>query len=186
MTDDEARAATAWAEKLGDETLMLSYQPSPVPMRLLLFDAIHTRARNPQSRKRRMVQNMITDPVAGDGQAASVMRAAAISRQVIFNVFSQRDISEEKGLGMSDVVFTVGLPDGRACGFLVRDNPFISAASMAAHSMLRSVGHGRVARSPDEDVRAMFWPKKKPPDRRACEMRVIAYVEGLLDTVAGF
>lgn len=181
ITDDEARAAGKWAEALGDDGLTISYRPSPVSMRILMFDAVT------QGRVRRMDRvRLLPQP---EEPAAAALRDAMASGDVVFNVYTGREDNRSAAWSSTDAVFTVAFADGDACAWFARVAGGVApgvAASCVAYSHRGIAPRSRYEEWLDlqNAVRFLFF-KRRPPHMRVHEERVMAFALDLLDGVPG-
>ncbi|HXE51226.1 MAG TPA: hypothetical protein VN663_22805 [Ramlibacter sp.] len=179
ITPDEARAAAAWSEKLGDERLTLDYRVSPVPMRILMFDAVRI-----QGKKRRASRRILDDPAA---PAEAALRDAMASGDVVFNVYTGREDDRSSAWSGTDAVFTVALPEGEAVAYFLRSSrgiaPGIARSCMwRAHAGTLAVKSG-VLPAVCQSARFLFF-KRRPANIRYHEERVIAFAMDRLAEVA--
>lgn len=180
ITDDEARAAGAWAERLGDDSLTISYRPAIVPMRILMFDAV-----NEKGKRRRETVRLLPAP---EEPAADALRDAIASGDVVFNVYTGREDNRSAAWSGTDAVFTVAFPEGDAVAWFARCAGGI-APGIAAHCYWQSLFQdGRSLWRPEnyreiyESVRFLFF-KRRPANIRMHEERVMRYARDLLDAV---
>lgn len=178
ITDAEARAAGKWAEALGDDGLTISYRPSPVPMRILMFDAV-----NEKGKRRRDKVRLLPAP---EDHAADALRDAMASGDVVFNVYTGREDNRSMEWSGTDAIFTVAFPEGEAVAFFARSSGGVSPG-IAAQCYWRAGTWNAwttEVRQIHESVRLLFF-KHRPPHMRVHEELVMAFALDLLDSVPG-
>jgi hypothetical protein len=174
ITEDDARAAGAWAEKLGDNGLTISYRPSTVPMRILMFDAV-----NEKGNKRREKVRLLPHP---EESVADALRDAMASGDVVFNVYTGREDDRSASRSNTDAVFTVAFPEGEALAYFARVQGGI-APGIAASCYWRSVCLTQFSgnyREVYESIRSLFF-KRRPQNIRDHEERVMCFAMDRLD-----
>lgn len=183
IPEDDARAATAWAAKLGSASLTIEYRSAPEPMRLLLFDAV-----NLPDRPRRDRVRMLTNVVEPEGPAAAVIREAVATGEVVFNVYTGNENNRATSYSPTDITFTVGLPSGEGVVWFRRGAGGI-APGIAVDCLSPAWASGyrgewkkddwRVVR---EAARHLFF-KRQPASIRQDERIIIDLAVTLLDQV---
>lgn len=189
MTNDEARAATAVAARLGNEMLTISYRPSLAPMRIVLFDAEAQKDDRGRDVLRRVRVRRLDHP---EDQAAAALRSAMATGEVVFNVLTGNTQDDGVAWSDTDAVFTVAFPDGVAIAFFSRVAGGV-APGIAYSCMRPTIAHRTSPWFvPGEDValglcnaaRFLFF-KRPPKNIRHCEEVVIALARRLIAEILG-
>jgi hypothetical protein len=177
ITDDEASAAGAWAERLGDDRLTISYRPSSVAMRILMFDAVSEKGKWRHAKVRLLP--------APEEPAADALREAMATGDVVFNVYTGREDDRSAAWSGTDAVFSVAFPDGQAVAWFNRVAGGI-APGIANNclSPMRSVAFIPIDEFLEIKYAARYlFFKRRPPNIRQHEELVMAFALDLLDAV---
>lgn len=174
INEDEARAASLWAEKLGQhDGWVVHYYPSPRPMRILGIDSTTT-----PGKKRREKVRRLDDLWGNDGQPAKVLRAAIAAQRVVFNVFTGLTTRHDMAFSGTDAVFTVALPDQMAAVSWVARVAGGGPPGIAANCLWAEVRHDATELDwyglNRDRVRFLFF-KRPPRGMEFHHAEVIAY-----------
>jgi hypothetical protein len=171
--DDQLLAANAWCEKTGTDNLTISYRHSDSPMRLLLLDGVAVRGK-----KRRETVRLLTRSEV-EAQATQVIRAAAASGREVINVYTGLVDNRSHAYSGTDMMLTVGFPDGEAVAWFKRGAGGVAPGIANQCLSLHCYVFGDDRRLLLNSARYLFF--KRPPaglltDRR----RVLAYARSKL------
>lgn len=184
ISEEEAAAATAWAARLGNPSLVVAYRPAPQPMRLLVFDDTYS-PKKPRRSKVRLLPDALTD----EHPAQVALRAAMRGTEVVFNVYSGLEENRTFAYASTDVCFTVAFPDGEAVAFVTRTIGTAGTGAIAGRCIWPAWRAGHTGEwEPEQAVivcdaaARLFWIRATR-DPRQDELIVMDYADRLLNAV---